>query len=392
MNRSLNIKLSKGNFMIWRMQLLAYIRGEDAFGFLDGSSQLLAQIVPNTSTKANAPATMANLEYLAWCQRDQMILGVLISSLTEPYVVYAVRCATAHALWTTLVTMFASQAWACIMQIYFQLATVKKRNDSITKYFQTIKTLSETLAATGLPLNDFESVSFLLKGLGSEYDPFVTSVTTRVDPLSIDELYGHLLAHEMRIEQQLPSIDLAQPYANIISLLGLPCLEAEVTVAVAHHLPTVDNNTIMVVVLPPSTEGLAPNSPMTLPLHHGLRVKFVASWATLPSGAINGRIQHLHPNFSTIHKPITLPLPCLLKTTSTLIPGQLITLPMSSSIFQGPIKDQAKGHQLPFSVSTSSLCNPLDLIFSDVWGPSPTLSINGNRDYVSVIDTFSRFT
>jgi len=60
--------------------------------------------------------------------------------------------------------------------------------------------LSETLAATGQLLNDFESVSFFLKGLGSEYDPFVTSVTTRVDPLSIDELYGHILAHEMRIE------------------------------------------------------------------------------------------------------------------------------------------------------------------------------------------------
>lgn len=101
-----------------------------------------------------------------------------------------------------------------------------------------------------------------------------------MDPLSIDELYGHLLAHEMRIEQQLLSIDLAQPYANIISLLGLPCLEAEVTVVVAHHLPTVDNNTIVVVVLPPSTEGLAPNSPMTLPLHHGLQVKFVASGHT----------------------------------------------------------------------------------------------------------------
>lgn len=135
--------------MIWRMQLLAYIRGQDALGFLDGSSQPLAQIVPNISTKANAPATMANPEYLAWCQRDQMILGVLISTLTEPYCVHAVGCATAHALWTTLVTMFASQAWACVMQIYFQLATVKKRIDSITKYFQTIKTLSETLAAAG---------------------------------------------------------------------------------------------------------------------------------------------------------------------------------------------------------------------------------------------------
>jgi hypothetical protein len=133
MNHSLNIKLSKENFMTCRTQLLAYIRGQDAFGFLDGSSQPPAQIVPNTSTKAGALATMANLEYIAWCQRDQMILSVLISTLIEPYVVHVVGCATAHALWTTLVTMFASQARARVMQIYFLLRTVKKGNNSITK-------------------------------------------------------------------------------------------------------------------------------------------------------------------------------------------------------------------------------------------------------------------
>jgi len=85
-----------------------------------------------------------------------------------------------HPWLYTLVTMFASQARAQVMQIYFQLATIKKGNNSITEYFQTIKTLSDTLATAGQPLNDFESVSFLLKGLESQYDPFVTSVTTRV--------------------------------------------------------------------------------------------------------------------------------------------------------------------------------------------------------------------
>jgi hypothetical protein len=53
---------------------------------------------------------------------------------------------------------------------------------------------------------------------------------------------------------------------------------------------------------------------------------------------------------------------------------------------------QAKGHQLPFLVSTSRICNPLDLVYSDVWGPSPTLSINGNHYYVFFIDAFSHFT
>jgi ABC-type metal ion transport system substrate-binding protein len=126
-----------------------------------------------------------------------MILSILISTLSEPYVVHVVGAPSASSLWNTLLTMFASEARARVMQVYFQLATVKKGNNSITKYFQTIKMLNDTLAAAGQPLNDFESVSFLLKGLSSEYDPFVTSVTTRVDPLSFDELYSYLLAHEM---------------------------------------------------------------------------------------------------------------------------------------------------------------------------------------------------
>lgn len=32
-------------------------------------------------------------------------------------------------------------------------------------------------------------------------DPFVTYVTTQVDPLFLDNIYGHLLAHETRVEQ-----------------------------------------------------------------------------------------------------------------------------------------------------------------------------------------------
>jgi len=217
MNQNLHIKLSKGNFMAWRTQILAHIKVQDAYGFLDGSSQPPPQTIRNPSTNAGAPATIVNPEYLAWSQRDQMILNIIISTLTEPYVVHAIGSVSSAALWSTLLSMFASQARARVMQIYFQLATVKKGSSSITEYFQTIKTLSDTLAATGQPLNDFESVSFLFKGLGSNYDLFVTSVTNRVDPLSIDELYRHLLAHEMQLEHQIPALDVYPPTANFTS-------------------------------------------------------------------------------------------------------------------------------------------------------------------------------
>lgn len=58
----------------------------------------------------------------------------------------------------------------------------------------------DNLAAARQPLRDFEIQSYLLMGLGCEYDLFVISVTTQVDPRSLHDIYSHLLAHKTRIE------------------------------------------------------------------------------------------------------------------------------------------------------------------------------------------------
>jgi hypothetical protein len=42
-------------------------------------------------------------------------------------------------------------------------------------------------------------------------------------------------------------------------------------------------------------------------------------------------------------------------------------------------------------VSTSVSFKPLELIFSDVWGPTPD-SVGRKKYYVSFIDDFSKFT
>lgn len=53
---------------------------------------------------------------------------------------------------------------------------------------------------------------------------------------------------------------------------------------------------------------------------------------------------------------------------------------------------QGKSHRLPFPVSQSISEYPLDLIFADVWGPSPFLSTKENKYYVSFVDHFCKFT
>lgn len=53
---------------------------------------------------------------------------------------------------------------------------------------------------------------------------------------------------------------------------------------------------------------------------------------------------------------------------------------------------KAKCHKLPFTISETVTHHPLELIHTDLWGPSPVKSRNGFTYYVSFIDNFSRFT
>jgi hypothetical protein len=52
----------------------------------------------------------------------------------------------------------------------------------------------------------------------------------------------------------------------------------------------------------------------------------------------------------------------------------------------------AKSKQLPFYSSQSQIKAPLELIYSDLWGPSPVLSRTGNKYYVSFLDAYSCYT
>jgi histone deacetylase 1/2 len=52
---------------------------------------------------------------------------------------------------------------------------------------------------------------------------------------------------------------------------------------------------------------------------------------------------------------------------------------------------KAKSHQLPYPTSSSVSTFPLELVFSDVWGPALG-SVGRYKYYVSFIDDYSKFT
>ncbi|XP_017700725.1 uncharacterized protein LOC108511659 [Phoenix dactylifera] len=98
------------------------------------------------------------------------------------------------------------------------MASLKKSNLSIAEYFVKLKKLSDELASAGHSLSNVDIESYLLAGLGSDYNPFVTMVTTRLDSLSLEELYCHLLTHESCLthnNQPFSLADITDPSANV---------------------------------------------------------------------------------------------------------------------------------------------------------------------------------
>ena len=101
------------------------------------------------------------------------------------------------------------------MQTRYHLATLKKNNLFVTDYFQKAKQYADLLASIGQPLSDNDIITYIFAGLPTEYDSLVTSLNTRLESFSLDDLYGHLLTYELRLEQQTPVPDIGLPVANL---------------------------------------------------------------------------------------------------------------------------------------------------------------------------------
>ena len=84
-----------------------------------------------------------------------------------------------------------------------------------------------------------------------------------------------------------------------------------------------------------------------------------------------------HPHFKTLHRIIsTFGLPTLAYNKSPLC----------------DVCSSSKSHKLPYAITQHPTSQPLELIHSDLWGPSPVLSHLGHKYYVIFVDDFTRYT
>jgi hypothetical protein len=121
----LQLKLTKDNYFSWKTVIIPYINGNKILHHVDNNSAVPPQYIASLSS----PTTLVlNPDYASWFEIDQLLLSVLMSTISETLVPSLVGLNSSRAVWLTLEKIFSSQSRARVMTTRYTLATLKKGN------------------------------------------------------------------------------------------------------------------------------------------------------------------------------------------------------------------------------------------------------------------------
>ncbi|MQM00399.1 hypothetical protein Taro_033133 [Colocasia esculenta] len=158
---------------------------------------------PKFSDPHDASKQIVNPEADIWKQYDNLVMTILMTSVTEAVLPLLVGHSSAASIWSALAKTYGSSSKARVLQLRLQLQQLKKGAFTISDYLQRAKYLQNCLAITADPVSNNDMLLYVLGGLGSEYESFVTAIMTRMDAasLTLDDIQGMLLNQEILLQQ-----------------------------------------------------------------------------------------------------------------------------------------------------------------------------------------------
>jgi hypothetical protein len=138
-----------------------------------------------------------NLQYTKWVTRDQALLSYILASLSRDVLMSVATHTTLAEVWGALAGMFGACTRAQTVNTHISMAT------TMAEYYTKMKNLTDEMAASGQSLGDEEFMAYVLIGLDEElYNSLVSSIVTRVEPISSYELFSQMLSYELSLEKQ----------------------------------------------------------------------------------------------------------------------------------------------------------------------------------------------
>lgn len=163
----ITIKLSSSNYLLWRNQVVPVLASHDLLGFVDGT------VSPPPATLTDESGKISpNPDYTTWYAKDQRILCLLQSSLTEESMAEVIGASSSRAVWLALEAAFSHDSESRAHQLREELQMLKKGTLSVAEYGRKFKLLCDQLAAIGRPVDNSDKTHWFLRGLGSQFTSF----------------------------------------------------------------------------------------------------------------------------------------------------------------------------------------------------------------------------
>ncbi|GAV81028.1 UBN2 domain-containing protein, partial [Cephalotus follicularis] len=133
---------------------------------------------------------------LSYKDQDQLLLSLLISSLSENVIPPFIGLNTFLEVWSALESAFASPSNTRVLHPHMKMQRPKEPDESVSIFLQRIKAHADELPAIGRPVSFVDFNINIFKGLKSNFKDLVTTLSARSDSVSYYELLSLLLSHE----------------------------------------------------------------------------------------------------------------------------------------------------------------------------------------------------
>ncbi|KAL6315361.1 hypothetical protein AAG906_000468 [Vitis piasezkii] len=365
-----------------------------------------------------------NQDFLDWEQQDQLLVSWLISSMSKGVLSRCVNCESDFQIWKTLKVYFVSQTHAKISQYKTLLQNTKKESLSMNEYLLKIRGFVDLLALVGVNLSVKDHIDVITDGLPSEYDTFFLIINSRTEDYSTLKLLL-LILHKVRFSPNFGRGNFSpRGRGGFQGRGGFNNGVCQVCMKIGHSADRCYYR------YDPSFQG--PRTPGFTPiLMAALENICDTNWYP-DSGALNhvtananNLVEHTpyygndfsftkchfpsigpsancqvsvhvsdlkshngsstvglwhdrlgHPSFKIVQTVMSL---CKLSKFNKILPDYVCKACCLGKI-----------HMLLFPTSISEYQEPLQLVYSDLWGPSPVQSSNGYKYYICFVNAFSR--
>jgi hypothetical protein len=194
----MSIKLDSTNFIVWKHQLSSILKAYSMIDFVDGTVPSPSRFLVNPEGNLT---TTVNPEFQIWNIRDQALLTLINSTLSQPVLSMVVGQNSAQSVWKTLEHRFTSTSRANVLNLKIELHNLKKGSETVSSNLQKVKNTRDKLIVVGTLIDNEEMLHIILKGLPKEYGPFCSAIRTRNEPVSFEEIMVLLQTEEQSIAE-----------------------------------------------------------------------------------------------------------------------------------------------------------------------------------------------